>query len=350
MALSSPSPASSLVQPPSSSLTPAQVLKRDIPWETYMTAKDGPAYIRTFVTMLLRMSKEETIEYILAVMDDLLNGEYILLLSNRNDFIVDKSSRILALILSSRPKDEEARASDGSGVSVATGVEDVLQRFVTWLCSQLRHSSHTSKAVAGAVNCLSVLLREVAVRAMFIRQEGLKYLSVLITPASSLQQMQLLYEAILCVWLLTFYEGAAQQFGSTQVIPGLIDVAKNSTKEKVTRVAILSLKNLLQKANFGNVMVDSGLPKVVQVLKMQAWADEDLKDALDSLEESLRVNIKVLSSFEQYRKEVLSGSLEWTPMHKDVSFWSENIKHFEEHDFEVRIAALHMCEETDVPA
>jgi V-type H+-transporting ATPase subunit H len=44
----------------------------------------------------------------------------------------------------------------------------------------------------------------------------------------------------------------------------------------------------------------------------------------------------VLSSFEQYKAEVLSGGLDWTPMHKDASFWRENIGKFEENDFQVR--------------
>ncbi|KAL6321438.1 hypothetical protein AAG906_016537 [Vitis piasezkii] len=82
-------------------LTTDQVLKRDIPWETYMTTKlitgtclqllrrydnrsesqravllddDGPAYVRVFVSILRDIFKEETVEYVLALIDEMLTG------------------------------------------------------------------------------------------------------------------------------------------------------------------------------------------------------------------------------------------------------------------------------------
>lgn len=62
---------------------------------------------------------------------------------------------------------------------------------------------------------------------------------------------------------------------------------------------------------------------------------QDLTQALDALEASLQVSIKQLSSFDKYKQEVLSGNLDWTPMHKDVLFWKENISKFEDNDFQV---------------
>ncbi|OIW15113.1 hypothetical protein TanjilG_08600 [Lupinus angustifolius] len=82
-------------------------------------------------------------------------------------------------------------------------------------------------------------------------------------------------------------------------------------------------------------MVDFQLPQVVQSLKAQAWSDEDLLEALNSLEEGLKDNIKKLSSFDKYKQEVLLGHLDWSPMHKDCLFWRENITNFEENDFQI---------------
>ena len=48
---------------------------------------------------------------------------------------------------------------------------------------------------------------------------------------------------------------------------------------------------------------------------LQKWDDEDVTSALEWLQEQLTANIQLLSSFEKYKKEVLSGSLDWTPMH-----------------------------------
>ena len=37
----------------------------------------------------------------------------------------------------------------------------------------------------------------------------------------------------MCVWQLTFYEQAAEAMGSSGVVQGLIDMARQATKEKV---------------------------------------------------------------------------------------------------------------------
>lgn len=67
---------------------------------------------------------------------------------------------------------------------------------------------------------------------------------------------------------------------------------------------------------------------------------QDLTDGLAALEESLKVSIKTLSSFDKYKQEVLSGNLEWTPMHKDSAFWRENVNKFEDNDFQVGMEQL----------
>ncbi|GKV07407.1 hypothetical protein SLEP1_g19187 [Rubroshorea leprosula] len=82
-------------------LTTEQVLRRDIPWETYMTTKlisgtalqllrrydnrsesyraqlledDGPAYVHVFVSILRDIFKEETVEYVLSLIDEMFTA------------------------------------------------------------------------------------------------------------------------------------------------------------------------------------------------------------------------------------------------------------------------------------
>ncbi|GAA0186662.1 ATP synthase [Lithospermum erythrorhizon] len=62
---------------------------------------------------------------------------------------------------------------------------------------------------------------------------------------------------------------------------------------------------------------------------------QDLLEALNQLEEGLRVSIKQLSSFDKYKQEILLGHLDWSPMHKDPLFWRDNINNFEENDFQI---------------
>ncbi|XP_071697263.1 V-type proton ATPase subunit H-like isoform X2 [Rutidosis leptorrhynchoides] len=361
-------------------LTSDQVLRRDIPWETYMTTKlitgtslqllrrydkksendrapllenDGPSYIRVFISILRDIQKEDTVEYVLALIDDMLTVSpnraklfhdksladediyepFLRLLWKGSWFIQEKSSKILTLVVSARPK-QNGLISNGESKKKTTSSDDVLKGLVEWLCIQLKRPSHPSRSIPVSISCLATLLKEPVVRSSFVQADGVKLLVPLISPASTQQSIQLLYETCLCVWLLSYYEPAIEYLATSRALPRLLDVVKGSTKEKVVRLIVLTFKNLLSKGTFGAQMVDLGLPQIVQSLKAQAWSDEDLLDALNQLEEGLKDNIKKLSSFDKYKQEVLLGHLDWSPMHKDATFWRDNITNFEENDFQ----------------
>ncbi|KAL7228092.1 hypothetical protein ACSBR2_006923 [Camellia fascicularis] len=383
--LSTPASPGSLTMPMDhAELTTEQVLKRDIPWETYMTTKlitgtglqllrrydnrseshraallddDGPAYVRVFISILRDIFKEETIEYVLSLIDEMLTANskrarlfhdkslanedtyepFLRLLWKGNWFIQEKSYKILLMIVSARPKNQEVTANGEASNSKKqlSTIDDVLKGLVEWLCAQLKKPSHPSHAIPMAINCLATFLKEPMVRSSFVQADGVKLLIPLISPASTQQSIQLLYETCLCVWLLSFYEPAIEYLATSRTLPRLIEVVKGSTKEKVVRVVVLILRNLLSKGTFGAQMVDLGLPQLVQCLKAQAWSDEDLMEALNQLEDGLKDNIKKLSSFDKYKQEVLLGQLDWSPMHKDPIFWRDNITNFEENDFQI---------------
>ncbi|CAH9079153.1 unnamed protein product [Cuscuta epithymum] len=364
-------------------LTTEQVLTRDIPWETYMTTKlitgtglqllrrydkkaesyksqllddDGSAYARVFVSILSDIGKEETLEYVLALIDEMLTVNptrarlfqdkslvdedtykpFLRLMSKGNWFIQEKSCRILSLVVSARPKVQEDGVDNEDATNSKkqlTSVGDVLQGLVEWLCVQLKRPTHPSRGIPTAVNSLATLLKDPLVRSLFVQADGVKLLVPLISPASTQQSIQLLYETCVCVWLLSYYEPAIEYFVTSRALPRLIEVVKASTKEKVVRVVVLTLRNWLYKGALGALMVDLGVLHIAQNLKAQAWSDEDLLEALNQLEEGLKDKIKKLSSFDKYKQEVLLGHLD--PMHKDPSFWRDNITSFEENDFQI---------------
>ncbi|XP_016740887.1 V-type proton ATPase subunit H isoform X2 [Gossypium hirsutum] len=365
-------------------LTTEQVLKRDIPWETYMTTKlisgtglqllrrfdnraesvraqllddDGPAYVQVFVSILRDIFKEETVEYVLALIDEMLTANpkrarlfhdkslanedtyepFLRLLWKGNWFIQEKSCKILALIVSARPKTQNGVVANGeasNSKTKLTTIDAVLRGLVEWLCTQLKKPYHPSRGIPTAINCLAALLKEPVVRSSFVQADGVKLLIPLICPASTQQSIQLLYETCLCVWLLSYYEPVIEYLATSRALPRLVDVVRSSTKEKVVRVVVLTFRNLLSKGTCGAQMVDLGLPQIIQSLKAQAWSDEDLLEALNQLEDGLKDNIKKLSSFDKYKQEVLLGHLDWSPMHKDPLFWRDNITCFEENDFQ----------------
>uniref|UniRef100_A0A2P2KX45 V-type proton ATPase subunit H n=1 Tax=Rhizophora mucronata TaxID=61149 RepID=A0A2P2KX45_RHIMU len=265
-------------------LTTEQVLKRDIPWETYMTTRlisgtdlqllrrydnrseiyraqllddDGPAYVRVFVSILRDIFKEETVEYVLALIDEMLTANpkrarlfhdkslanedpyepFLRLLWKGNWFIQEKSCKTLASVVSARPKAHDGVLSNGEASNSkrkVTSIDDVLKGLVEWLCAQLKKLSHPSRAIPIAVNCLATLLKEPVVRSSFVQADGVKLLVPLISPASTQQSIQLLYETCLCVWLLSYYEPAIEYLATSRALPRLIEVVKTSTKEKVS--------------------------------------------------------------------------------------------------------------------
>ncbi|XP_042444451.1 probable V-type proton ATPase subunit H isoform X1 [Zingiber officinale] len=362
-------------------LTTEEVLRSDIPWETYMSTKlitgthlqllrrydkksesqkasllddDGPSYVRVFTDILRDISKEETVEYVLALIDEMLTANpkrsglfhktsedtyrpFLRWLHEGNWFIQEKSCKILTLIVSVRQKARDAFTINGETSQSGSNstIDDVLEGLLNWLCFQLNNPSHPACSLPLAINCLTNLLREPSVRTSFVQADGIKLLIPLISSASTQQSIQLLYETCLCIWLLSYYDGAVDYLATTRAMPRLVEVVKGSTKEKVVRVIVLTLRNLLPKAACGAQMIDVGLPQIVQSLKAQAWSDEDLLDALNQLEDGLQVHLKNLSSFDKYKQEVLLGHLDWYPVHKDPGFWKENITNFEENDFQI---------------
>ncbi|CDY57740.1 BnaC03g77060D [Brassica napus] len=352
-------------------LSTEQVLQRDIPWETYMTTKlisatdlqllrrydkktesaraqllDEPqpqTYVQLFVTILRDIFKEETVEYVLALIYEMLSANpararlfhdqslahedtyepFLRLLSKGN------CRKILAWIISYRPKASVIANGEASGSKKhITTIDDLLSGLVEWLCAQLRQPSHPTRGAPVAISCLSTLLKEPVVRSLFVQADGVKLLVPLISPASTQQSIQLLYETCLCIWLMSYYEPTIEYLATSRTMLRLTEVVKSSTKEK---------------------MVDLGLPHIIHSLKTQAWSDEDLLDALNQLEEDLKDKIRKLSSFDKYKQEVLLGHLDWNPMHKEANFWRENVTSFEENDLQILRVLLTILDTSSDP-
>ncbi|KAF4385981.1 hypothetical protein G4B88_031116 [Cannabis sativa] len=207
-----------------------------------------------------------------------------------------------------------------------------------WVTFQLQQKkplpSNLSRTSPTAISCLATLLKEPVVKAFFVQSNGVRLLVPFINPPFIQPSIQLVYETCFCVWLLSYYEPAIQHLATSKALPRLMDVAKNSTAEKVVRIVILTFENMLPKGIFDSQMIELDLSELVRSLKLQTWSDEDLLYALNQIEENFN-KIKALKSFDIYKKEVLIGRLDWSPIRKDSTFWSNNIAQFEENNFQI---------------
>lgn len=400
------------------------VLRRDIPWDIYQTARlitdrdlqllrrfdkkepayqaklleeAGPAYMEAFLTVLKNVTKDETVQYVLALLEQTLAEDssrarlfhvlpstgpagaldayqILLRLLHRNDwFTQEKSCLLLTAVLASRPNKGALKApgtssgangaststaggsAGGSGVVVAADVAaDEVQKaaaaFIDWLCAQLRRPADPARSVPTSVHALSQLLREAPMRQMLHRAGGVQLVAplVTITAAGSGQlNIQLLYEASLCCWELSFYRPAADVLcGSTNVVGALVDIVRLAQKEKLVRVALMALKNLISVGpmSLEYAVVEKGLPKALSNRALQHWDDQDIPELLEWMGEHLQEGIATLSSFERYKKELLGGQLSWAPMHESDVFWRENADKLVENNCQLLRVLLKLLE------
>jgi len=159
---------------------------------------------------------------------------------------------------------------------------------------------------------------------------------LILNKTSSTPQIQ--YQIIFCLWLLTFEKDIAASINEKyDIIPVLVEIAKSAIKEKVIRVIIATLRNLVEIAptqNLAAMFVAKLLP-FTENLSARKWSDSDIIEDIDYIKNRLQEDFQSLTTFEQYASEVETGKLEWSPPHKSDVFWKENAHKLEEHNHQL---------------
>jgi len=115
-------------------------------------------------------------------------------------------------------------------------------------------------------------------------------------------------------------------------------------------MCLATFRNLLDVSPINNEkMIDSGLMSYLESISGKSWGDEDIEDDVKVLTDSLQKNIVILSTFEIYKKEVLSGKLQWSPVHKSEKFWKENAARFEDNNNELLVRLKKLIETSEDP-
>jgi V-type H+-transporting ATPase subunit H len=245
-------------------------------------------------------------------------------------------------------------AADNDNNALSTAADPITAAFLEWCCAQLRKPSHPARSVPTAARALSLVLRDKAARAAFTRANGPALLSPLLRAAtSSPAESQLLYELCLCLWQLSFCRPAAEAAVASGAVPPLVAALRSAHKEKVVRVALFALRNLLEAEphidGVATQAAEAGLAKAVATRRLQQWGDEDVAPALEKVSERLAKGVEALSSWEAYRRELTSGKLDWSPVHTSEAFWRANASCFEERDFQPLRVLLRLLEASREP-
>ncbi|KAG0282010.1 H(+)-transporting V1 sector ATPase subunit H [Linnemannia gamsii] len=299
---------------------------------------EGPVYADLFISLLQKLVRVDTIQSILILIDDLLldheeRATYFLdlvkkdpslpyapllkCLRSEDDFVPLKASKILTTILCASPKPSSEAAEE----------------LFRWTTAQLQ--SNSPAVVDLAVQVLESVLRQRAVRPIYWNSpHAMDALVKILKTEAPTPQMQ--YQVIYCFWILTFDTEIAQDINRRyDVIPPLVEIAKSAIKEKVIRVIISTLRNLVEKAPEANLaaMAAVKLLTFTENLSTRKWSDGEILEDVNYLKAELEENFQTLTTFEVYQAELLSGRLIWSPPHQSDLFWTKNWRELKKENY-----------------
>ncbi|XP_038573619.1 V-type proton ATPase subunit H isoform X2 [Micropterus salmoides] len=318
---------------------------------------EGHQCAKTFLNLMAHISKEQTVQYILTLIDDTLQENhqrvniffdyakktkntawsYFLPMLNRQDlFTVHMAARIIAKLAA-------------WGRDLMEGSD--LNYYFNWIKSQL--SSQSSQYVQCVAGCLQLMLRVNEYRFAWVEADGVNCITAVLSNKCG---FQLQYQMIFCVWLLAFSPQLCEQLRRYNVVPALSDILQESVKEKVTRIILAAFRNLLEKSadretrqEYALAMIQCKVLKQLENLEQQKYDDEDITEDIKFLLESLGESVQDLSSFDEYSSELKSGRLEWSPVHKSEKFWRENAVRLNEKNYELLKILTRLLEVSDDP-
>lgn len=312
---------------------------------------------KTFLNLLEHISKDTTIQYILVLIDDILQedrsrvdifkeysqtkrepvcSQFLNLLNGSDGFIINMTAKIIAKI---------------ACWSVDLLNTSDLNFYLTWLKDQLKVANNDY--MQSVARCLQMMLRIDEYRTAFITVDGI---STLLSVLSGRVNFQIQYQLIFCLWVLTFNPKLADRMNKFSVIPILADILSDSVKEKVTRIILAVFRNLIEKPTEPALakenciaMVQSKVLKQLSILEQRKFDDEDIVEDVQFLNEKLQASVQDLSSFDEYKTEVKSGRLEWSPVHRSAQFWRENATRLHEKNYELLKSLIHLLETSRDP-
>ncbi|KAL8578409.1 hypothetical protein ACOMHN_014908 [Nucella lapillus] len=307
--------------------------------------KENPEQMAlVFRHLIAKISKDQTLQYILTLLDDSLQEDhsrvdilrdfarkneesmfqpFFQLLDRSDQFVVYQSSRIIAK-LACWSKEQMERKS--------------LQNYLTWLRDQLRVNNNDYHiTVAG---CLQLMLRVDTYRHAFADIDGMTVVAQVLSNHENIG-FQLTYQLVFCMWCLSFNPVLAERMSSLHLVPTLIDIFAGTEREKVKRIVLALFRNMLEKPEHSAVIQEYVLSMIrCKFIKHVGSyngnsTDNDMFDDIDWVTSKLEASVLDLSSYDEYVSELKSGGLEWSPVHKSDRFWRENAAHLNDKNYEL---------------
>eukprot|EP00747_Dinoflagellata_sp_TGD_P064467 gnl/TRDRNA2_/TRDRNA2_153919_c0_seq6.p1 gnl/TRDRNA2_/TRDRNA2_153919_c0~~gnl/TRDRNA2_/TRDRNA2_153919_c0_seq6.p1 ORF type:complete len:449 (-),score=116.02 gnl/TRDRNA2_/TRDRNA2_153919_c0_seq6:118-1464(-) len=141
-----------------------------------------------------------------------------------------------------------------------------------------------------------------------------------------------LYRSVFAIWAMSFDQQNSSVLKSRKAVKYLKEILNYSRVEKVVRLALTVLKNFLGDKAMCEEIAEEGMLEVVAPLEYEKWRDAELYDDIREVVQKISSEVKELSSYDRYERELATGKLAWGFIHSD-KFWAENVMKFESNDF-----------------
>jgi len=315
--------------------------------------KHGSKAARAFVNLIGQISRDQTVRYLLTLIDDLL-------VANRDNirpfhqFAVTISQQPWTpfMNLLSRPDPYISCQAARITSKLATwgklrfGEEERVQ-FVAHLMRKLQEEKNSDWLI-GTSSALLIILRLVDNRAIMLTMGVDKLIVGLLNKPN--QNFQLQYQLVCALWFISFNH-AQELAKSSTLIACISDVLRSTEKQKVSRVCLALFRNLLEATDDAKLMaagmIGAKIQKTLEILQEQPLDDEEMEDDLIFVTAKLQEVEQTLSSFDEFCSEIATGRLQWSPVHTNGKFWRDNCHRFVEMDYKILRSIIHVLQTTE---
>lgn len=295
---------------------------------------DSVSLLCAFLDNLLDFDFHGTISSLLPYSTDLIQSCSHTLISQASEhqkypFLIRTILLLMGTLLS-----EQTELQDGE-----ENKSVFLRTTITLLSQDLIQASLTFEG-------LKRFLRKEEFRNEFIEADGVNLLNQLLLPASKLAHTDTTYHILFCFWALTFSSEGLRKLSEMTFVKELARLLSiiQPEREEIVRLLINIISQLNSFPLFVETAFDNDILRFVRLFQTKHYVDPDLSTTIASTAEKLSQNLRHLSLWDKYVREVKSGHLHFTISHKSEIFWKSNIERFGDNQYEIIVLLTKLLE------
>ncbi|XP_022129725.1 V-type proton ATPase subunit H isoform X1 [Pieris rapae] len=327
--------------------------QKDLPDKNPETCAD------VFLNLITHISKDNTIQYVLVLIDDILSEDksrvkifrqsrhgnvwqpFLNLLNRQDEFVQHMTARIIAKLACWHPqlmeksdlhfylswlKDQLKSNAENMSAELAHAEQVMLEHEKQNFSD--KHNKHKEKIdkadsekYSSLYSSFDVLkphedllhglhknndyIQSVArCLQMMLRVDEYRFaflsvdgISTLLSILASRVNFQVQYQLVFCLWVLTFNPLLAEKMNKFNAIPILADILSDSVKEKVTRIVLAVFRNLIEKPEDHQVAKEHCIAMVqCKVLKQLFILEQKRSDDEDIMNDVEFLNERLQAS------------------------------------------------------